>query len=521
MEIVLIFAVFAIQGAWPVPDVNETHYLGKVIHYWRPGSLQNDFFMDSPDTHKVFCLTFGWLSLWLGPTALAWTGRVLAWGLLAWAWRRLSVAIVPRAWYSVLTAALFACLMTRCQMAGEWVIGGLEAKPFAYVFVLLGIESLVRERWNRALMLFGAAAAFHAIVGGWSAVAAGVAWLTLKRSDSESAPSLRRLWPGIVGGLLLSLPGLATSIGLDWGTDREAVRAAHQIYVFERLPHHLTLGGMRPEFILRLAALWVFWLVLGRWSKRVSLAEDSGKRVWRLRRFVAGAVAITLVGAAVNLVALVDRPLAADLLRYYWFRLTDVAIPLGVAVEGVAVVVDLLRPKESPGDVGSRLSLRVGRLGLVVAIVVGALHVGTYLPERLSPSAPRSYKGASFADWRAACRWVAESGRVPVDARFFVPRLGQTFKWYAGRSDVVNWKDVPQDAKSLLEWQSRIKTIYMTDLPEGPRWYDPLTMVGEKRLRELATKYGADFIIAERTDPPAVGLRPLYQNNSYVIYQIN
>ena len=82
IEIALIFAVFAIQGAWPVPDVNEPYYLGKAIHYWNPDWLRGDFFMESADTHKVFYFTFGWLSLWLAPVALCWTGRILTWLLL-------------------------------------------------------------------------------------------------------------------------------------------------------------------------------------------------------------------------------------------------------------------------------------------------------------------------------------------------------------------------------------------------------------------------------------------------------
>ena len=90
-EIALVFAVFFLQGAWPVPDVNEPYYLGKAIHYWNPDWLHGDFFMESPDTHKVFCFTFGWLSLWLPPVVLAWTGRILSWALLAWEWRRLSL----------------------------------------------------------------------------------------------------------------------------------------------------------------------------------------------------------------------------------------------------------------------------------------------------------------------------------------------------------------------------------------------------------------------------------------------
>ena len=155
-EIALIFALFAVQGAWPVPDVNEPYYLGKAIHYWNRSWGAGDFFLESADTHAIFYFTFGWLSLWLAPAALAWTGRAVTWALLAWSWERLSWAIVPRRWYAVLSAGLFACLMERCHMAGEWVIGGVEAKGFAYVLVFLGLESLVRGRWNRAWIAFGA-----------------------------------------------------------------------------------------------------------------------------------------------------------------------------------------------------------------------------------------------------------------------------------------------------------------------------------------------------------------------------
>ena len=52
LEVALIFAVFALQGAWPVPDVNEPYYLGKAIHYWNPNAYPGDFFMESADTHK-------------------------------------------------------------------------------------------------------------------------------------------------------------------------------------------------------------------------------------------------------------------------------------------------------------------------------------------------------------------------------------------------------------------------------------------------------------------------------------
>jgi len=539
VEIALIFIVFFIQGATPVPDVNEPYYLGKAIHYWNPDRLQGDFFLESADTHRVFYFTFGWLSLWLGPTALVWTGRVLTWLLLAWAWRRLSAAVVPRAWFSVLSAALFACLMARCHMAGEWVIGGVEAKPLAYVLVFLALEALAAKRWNRALWLAGAASALHVLVGGWTAVAAGAAWLRLKyvgqvvpdiksnhvrhsptyaEHAGNRPPALRLLWPGILGGLLLALPGVLPSLALDWGVDPEVARKAHQIYVFERLPHHLVLGGMKPEFIARMVLLFAFWIFLGRWRQEVF----SSPALDRLRAFVAGAAAISLVGALLQLMIPFDPARAAGLLRFYWFRLTDVALPLGAALEASALAAaQISRP--------ATFFARSG--GLILAILVAAFHLTDTGLARLSAAPPKSHRvarggvspaelAADFADWRDACRWAADSGRVDPRARFLVPRLSQTFSWYAGRSCVATWKDVPQDAESIVQWRERIRELYETGLPPpSPRWHPTLADAGAARLRQLGEKYDADYAISQRTDP-LLPLDAVYQNDRYVIYRL-
>jgi hypothetical protein len=537
-EIALIFAVFCVDGAWPVPDVNEPHYLGKTIHYWNPDWGRGDFFLESADTHKVFYFSFGWLSLWLGPAALAWTGRLLAWLLLAWSWQRLSVAVVPRPWYSVLTAALFVCLTERCHMAGEWVIGGVEAKDFAYAFVFLALEAIVRNRWNRGLLLLGAAAAFHVLVGGWAVVAAGVAWLRLvaqppSAAPPSAAPPLRSLWPGILGGLLLALPGLWPSLALDWGVDPQTARQAHEIYVFERLPHHLVLAGMRRDFIVRFALLGLLWLLLGQWEKRALLTGEQPARVFRLRAFIAGAVAITLAGAAINLLIYVGyRGPAADLLRYYWFRLTDITVPLGVALEGtvLAAAVAVVAGYENAlplqcGGAAARRRLRalLRCRWLALAILVAAYHVGDCLLDRITPPQPRSHKIDGMEDfeaWREACAWVVGSGRISPGARFLTPRMAQTFKWYTGHSEVATWKDIPQDAKELVQWWARLRDVYGTGRPPpNARWHRSLTELNPERLRQLGARYGADYLIDERSEPP-LKLPLVHGNDRYGIYRL-
>jgi len=252
----------------------------------------------------------------------------------------------------------------------------------------------------------------------------------------------------------------------------------------------------------------------------------------RLRAFVTGAVIITLVGMAINGLVYVDRAVAAGVLRYYWFRLTDVALPLGVALEGVALLA-LWRRRPA------------GRCGLALVILVAAFHVGDRAIDRIAPLPPRSHKTASFKDWRDACAWVANPQRVPPGARFLTPRLSHTFGWYTGHAEVATWKNVPQDAVDIVEWWRRIQEIYMTeqakkgsgpicrDGPEGAahkldptsfsplasRWYPSLVDLGAERLKRLGTEYGADYVITEATDPP-LKLEQVYHNATYVIYRL-
>jgi len=516
-EVLLIFAAFFLQGAWPVPDVNEPYYLGKAIHYWNPDWVQGDFFLESADTHAVFYFSFGWLSLWLAPAALAWTGRVLTWGLLAWSWQRLSWAVVPRRHFAVLSGALFACLSERCQMAGEWVIGGVEAKGFAFVLVFLALEALVRDRWNRVWLLLGGASLFHVLVGGWACIATGLAWLRLGRER----PPLRAMAPGLLGGFLLSLPSLIPSLFLDSGLDSQTVLRAREIYVYYRLPHHLILQEFKPHFILRFALLIAAWVLLCR-------AIGSRGPEARLQAFVAGALGIALVGAVLSPLVVLDPPAAARVLRYYWFRLSDVAVPLGVALFGALLVNRLFHTRP-----------RVGQLGLAVAAAIAALHLGTLAIERCSVTVPRADAKVDplggYASWRAICESIAASHEIPKDARFLTPIDASTFKWHARRAEVVTRKEIPQDAASIVQWWERLREIHGIERDAPQRyWHGSLAELGAERLKQLGAKYQADYVLTEapglelpptparpeKIAAPKLPLEILYQNEGYAVYRL-
>ena len=135
-EMALIVGLLFVYFGSPPPDANEAHYLVKAKHYWNPTWCGPDVFLDSRDAHTVFYWTIGWLTRWWSLTVVAWVGRLLSWVLFAIGWQRLSWVIVPRTYVSVVTAALFVVLADHCHLAGEWALGGLEAKPIAYVLLL-------------------------------------------------------------------------------------------------------------------------------------------------------------------------------------------------------------------------------------------------------------------------------------------------------------------------------------------------------------------------------------------------
>jgi hypothetical protein len=525
LETLLIFAVFCLQGAWPVPEVNEPCYLGKAIHFWNPHWASSDWFLQTADTHAVFYVTVGWLALLLKPTALAWTIRLLTWALLAWSWQRLSAAVVPRAWASIVTATLFVFLLQHYNVAGEWVVGGAEAKGFSFALIFFALEGMVQGRWNRMWILLGCASALHILVGGWAAIAAGIVWIatTWKDVRRSTLPALL-IAPTIA--FLLALPGLVPSLLMNRGTPPAAIAQANQINVFERLPHHLNpLKFWNDGFVLPFLLLVVFWLCL--WP---TAAEDAGAR--RLRAFTAISLAFALVGTGLGLLSLANRPLAASWLRFYWFRLVDVAVPLGLTL----LAARWLIARKMRVAIGVLIAVTV--FHLVDCVVLrwfadppfaerqvdgeawrSACFWATGRPLRpLFPRQPRADKLRDNADWHDVCRWVSE--HTPPDARFLIPRSAHTFKWYAARGEVVNWKEMPQDAAGLVVWWTRIQDIYATgNPPPQDKYYISLADAGAERLKLLAAKYQADYLVTQ-TSEPMLPMPVVYKNEAFAVYEM-
>lgn len=530
LERLLILLLFYLRSGWPPPEVNEAHYLAKARHYWDPQWCQFDFFLNSADAHEVFYWTFGWVAAVAGLPAAAWIGRLVTWVLLAWTWQRLSFALVPARFAAVLSAATMIVLTTYGHMAGEWIVGGVEAKGFAFVLVFLGLEKLVHGRWHFVWPLLGAAAAFHVLVGGWSVIAAMIAW-AIRRDDR---PTLVRSLPSLAAGFVLSLPGLVPVLLLNRGTPAEIVAEANLIYVFERLPHHLVFHEFPWLWIARHALLIVVLVFLARrvaplWASPVT----SAARASRLHAFVVGAIVLSLCGIAIDQIGVALLRLwpdsvrleagLASLLRFYWFRLADVMVPCGVALLLLVAIERwrILRPDRARWALialllGTCLPLAIANFQRQQRPVPGAV-LQSYYPQRYE--LPWDQFEQEFHDWQRVCVWI--QAETPADAIFLTPRAQQTFKWYAQRAEVVSVKDVPQDAQGIVAWRARIRDVYRPMVSQFG-----FAVLPDEEIIALANRYDASYVIVEtRKYASRPGLTRVYpppdeENDSYAVYRI-
>ena len=602
-EIAAVFAVFFLFGAWQTPDVNEAHYIGKAINYWNPDWIPDDPFLDSRDAHWTFYFVFGWLTFFCSPTAMAWIGRITAWSLLAWSWQRLSFALIPIRGIAIPTALALAYYIESFNMAGEWLIGGIEGKSLAYPFVFFALEAMLRRRWNRVGIFLGIATALHVLVGGWATLIAAGIFLTTCRLPSAVC-RLQFPWIGLIAGGLFALCGLVPVLMLNAGTSADIINEANQIYVFKRLPHHLVPYLIKDSFVLRFALLTVIWILLCR---------HTGNRKHQIfNAFIWGTLGIAAIGMILayglprvpkDLKPSAEFMWSAEILRFYWFRLSDIAIPMGVAIGGMRICISYLGKMKagSATQWSNRIVRQVdpvtalryvpgfqSKIIIFVITIVAIYFTATYLcfayfkfspPDQHIPwaitlliclgavfcyrlpsavcrlliyialvlYAPltilpkyadlRTHSGQCRTDpvgingkraieeWKDMCQWIQEN--TPNTAKFWIPRDGHTFNWYAYRSDIGTWKNIPQDAASIVQWYEAMNTLYRYKDVHGKNAEDRLLTSlllakTEEEIADLQQKYGFEYVLCAQwlEMPKHSTLENVYENDVYCLYRV-
>ncbi len=512
LELLIYLCLIFLCTTAAVPGINESHYLPKAKHLWDPSFAPGDLFLESHDSHYLTSMLAGLAARWLPLAAVAWLGRVLSWLLLAGAWQQLRGSLRLPMWASATALLGWLLAIHYGNWAGEWVVGGFEAKTIAYPLVLLGVAQVISGNWNWVWLCMGSAMMWHPLVGGWAGLSAGIVWLVQPRLAQRVLQQL----PWLAAGAALALLGIAPALsGLSGPDVIERVSAA-QVHVYLRLPHHLAPQLFAPErhwaAAVTLAAFSCVTALFLRTKKTLPPELAAGGS--RLLGIGWLAVLFALAGWTIDALLTQARPdIAARLLRFYWFRWADVAVPLAGSLLLWRLLLAPLPAR------GARHAAIACVLLLTAVGFVNQLQLG---PQRIVPAADRlvvesvgknAIETDRYIDWLAVCQWIREN--TPEDSLWLTPKYQQSFKWHAQRAEVVCWKDVPQDNAAVIEWYHRIQAC------EPPRSADgSIQEWTTDRLLDLSAQYGFRWVLLDRTyqsQPPALEMMyPVMEQGQYI-----
>lgn len=525
--IAAMVGLFFVYAGDSPPGVNEAHYLIKAKNFWQPDWCQADLFVASGKAHSVFYWTFGWPTRFISLEATAWTGRLVGWTLIAFGLTRLTRSLNLPSGYSLLVAVVWLAGIQNGNLAGEWVVGGIEAKVPAYGFVLIGLSELVRRRWNRVWVFFGIASAFHVLTGGWSVVAGWIAfgWMERIRKRHDEAAT-RFFTPALFLGGAISLFGLLPALAMSDGATPEQTVSAAKTYAYFRISHHLLPSAFHLDWYVRHGILtFITTMVLIGYLRRANADQD---RFAAITAFAIGAMSISVAGLFVGILPAISPDWGARLLRFYWFRLADAITPLALGL-GIAA---WMQHGINQGHERSRL-LSWSVWMPVTAIVTSAFLLGKSTWENVAHGVPVSVSNRllglhadadyneqrrTMTDWIDVCRFVRAN--TDPEEVLLTPRHQQTFKWYAHRAEVVNWKDIPQDVLSLREWGRRFVEVYPAELSTMR------VTIRYDQLRRFRKRYGVNWMVVDRrVVGPQLPLVQVYpnedeSNSTYAVYRL-
>lgn len=518
----------------PIPGVNEPHYLCKARSFSDSAWCDRDFFLTSVNAHYCFYWLVGPLTQCFSFNTVALFGRATSALMLAVGWTVLGRVIGLSAASRIMAAGAFAFLSQLGSFSGEWLLGGFESKVAAWGLGLCAAGFWIRGTMKScpgwmatAGICCGAGAMLHPVVGGWIAVCICMAWL-MNLVAACLTCRLQNFARSIVGivefsivTIVVALPGLvpALRLMLDNSLNQKDRELASFIQVFWRLKHHLDPTELMPSQWMYAIALLTTTVIAAsvlrsRWSSELSNGELelpttnhdtaislSNAAMSLLLRFFLASVIIAFAGVLIgwHFVAAKDMnnwQWRAAMLKFYPFRTFDALLP---------IVAGLLTVRFLQCRSAISANHREHQKIFLMTIFCGL----PFVPATLYRSAtPPGYTSDQYADWQAACEWIR--AETPTETLFLTPRESCAFKWMAERAEYVCYKDCPQDAAGILEWNRRLWWLHDWTLKSS---MDGIYDTGD--LYKLRSETHCDFIVTRILGP--FETRPVWKGKHWQI----
>ncbi len=480
---------------------NELVYLIHPKRIFDPSFLSSDWTWNrGVYTHLVYDWLLAPFTLFLSNLKIVIIGRLIFWVLAIETLARLAKMWGLKWWQFTLGIAYYL-YAGQTLAATEALFGGLEAKYFAYLFLLLALDSRFKNEFEKTAVFCGLAVSFHALVGTWSALAV-IATLAAARSSFTA----KRAGLFFLLLFLCAAPGILTAVTY-LSESGQVTREHLALEIFFRAPHHLD-----PWFFLTPARAVEIFVYYGL---TVFFIWACLKREHALILFI---FLTTLMG--VFIAGLLAREMGwLSFLYRYPFRVGPVFLLLIFSFVAFRGLEGSRRsPKKSAKAAGLILFLFLVFQGLRHQMPVTLLKdTGDFMM-----SWEKHFLKSDEDNFAKAAKWIRDN--TPRNSIFAAPPWEYRFWIEAERAEVVCYKYLFVD-KTIEEWIARLKDLNGGNVftKRGSavlgEMKENFPYLSQEQLAQIRSRYHASYYLTtkERKD---LADRLVYSNPTYYLYRL-
>lgn len=483
---------------------NEADVLPLARQFMDRQWLPNDWYLNLRIDYRVlFDILAGFFLSKFGFQAVSLVGCLLEYLAFAFALDSLYQTLQLRFEYGA--AALVLFLGQQYLVAGEWMIGGLETKVFAYICVLFSISLILNERYHPAFFLAGLAFSFHPLIGMYSFICLCVALFCIAIKTGAFWKPFKSAWLFLISGIVGFF-----SIFQQLRFSTPSNSRAWEIYVLFRLPRHLYPAAWQGH-------AWIWLLGLSLLLAAIMLRIVNERKIKFLLIYLISTIGLFGIGLIFYSLG------AVSWLRFYWFRLADVMIPFLFPILLLGCLSSE-RAEMKMGKFQGRLTLfsklkpgpflTAWILALVFLISLGNFAITTRESQQQEQaSSPK----------QVMLTWIAKN--TPRDAVFLVDPNLVDFYLTAQRSMFCSLKHLPSYGDEILEWNDRLSLcnggnpFAKSGTEAAGELADNFYRLSVEQIRAIRDQYHVSYYLGNedrQLDFPLV-----YDSGRYRLYLIN
>jgi Domain of unknown function (DUF6798) len=458
--------------------------------------LKNDWYLNLKILHRYFfSYPVGFFVKNFGFIETIFVGRIISYILIAISLNVLIKSVKSKS-YSFLfyfAIILFYRFFPYGIGAGEWLVGGFESKVFAYGFAILSLSSFLHKQHQKGLLFAGLSLSIHLLVGIYNLFCLLPILIFYQR---ESKDFIFKIFKSLPIFLFAGSIGFIAIIYQFFFIEEDITNLGWNIYVNVRVPHH-TLPLFFPF------KAWIIFPIFVLCNLGLFL-KSKKQEVKLMSSYALFSAIISLFGLAIFFL-----PVSNIHLKYYFFRFSDIMLPLITLLNITSYII------ENRENTFSKRNYRLKYILAAIAFLIMIPKINYFLSE--VDTSFQQIKANTSND-NVMVNWVRNNTDTK---KVFITHPDDKF-FYINyeRPMFVGWKHIPSGAKDIVEWYNRLKLLNRSQdfksIKEIKQNYLNLT---EKEIIAISEEYpNVSYVLM----PKSIKLNfpTLFKSSRYILYEI-